>query len=376
MTGMNYFEMCDNDFTGTIPASYSAWTKLTAFWVEGNSFSGALPALPWHQMPFGYPVTGCYLQPGNAFSCPLPLGAVEYCRAYNPRGFRNISAADCFPPNNCTGSSVKLAPAQCDAWITMFDELGGASWKHCSNTRHDPCSCNSADDENQIFAIVECDGTGNMTKLELFNNSLGPTVPSVVAALSNLKYLNFGGNDLSGTIPESVFSLTNIESLRFQLNSMSGSIPPSIVKLTALQELLLDYNRFSGNIPSSIAELGALHTLLLEQNLLGGPVPAINFSRIVECDITGNHFTCPLPPGAAGCNTEAKTTVGCIPNRCTGTSVNLEPRQCDSWILLFDAMGGSSWDFCNSTRTDPCSCMNYDAQTPVCNRENTSVLRV
>jgi hypothetical protein len=42
---------------------------------------------------------------------------------------------------NCTGSSSALAPAECDAWIDLFESLGGDSWKLCSSAKLDPCSC-------------------------------------------------------------------------------------------------------------------------------------------------------------------------------------------------------------------------------------------
>jgi hypothetical protein len=43
--------------------------------------------------------------------------------------------------------------------------------------------------------------------------------------------------------------------------------------------------------------------LALNYNLaLGGKLPALNFAQYTKCcDLVGDNFSCPLPPGAASC---------------------------------------------------------------------------
>jgi len=36
---------------------------------------------------------------------------------------------------NCTGSSTKLAPAECDAWGDFYDDAGGKEWTKCSDAK-------------------------------------------------------------------------------------------------------------------------------------------------------------------------------------------------------------------------------------------------
>ena len=45
----------------------------------------------------------------------------------------------------CTGSSAKLAQAECDAWGDFYDEATGKEWTKCSDARTDPCSCKGKD---------------------------------------------------------------------------------------------------------------------------------------------------------------------------------------------------------------------------------------
>ena len=45
--------------------------------------------------------------------------------------------------SQCTGSSQSagLAPAECDAWVDLYDATGGKNWQECSGNRLDPCAC-------------------------------------------------------------------------------------------------------------------------------------------------------------------------------------------------------------------------------------------
>jgi hypothetical protein len=44
-------------------------------------------------------------------------------------------------PTVCNGNSMSLVPAECAAWIALFDETGGKHWTNCSSLRTDPFSC-------------------------------------------------------------------------------------------------------------------------------------------------------------------------------------------------------------------------------------------
>ena len=92
-----------NHLHGTIPSSIvGRWKQLALFNVEGNAFSGPLPAYDWQRMNSTDPGLGCNLLDAydggsNAFSCPWPPGVVGNCMKYGERGGALITAADCKP---------------------------------------------------------------------------------------------------------------------------------------------------------------------------------------------------------------------------------------------------------------------------------------
>jgi hypothetical protein len=75
-------------------------------------------------------------------------------------------------------------------------------------------------------------------------------------------------------------------------------------------------------------------------------------------------------------------------NKCSGSSKNLAPAQCDAWIAFYDATAGPCWKrtgvypstigdpVCNGTRTDPCACRGFFGSDPVCNTMGTAVTKM
>ena len=147
---INAFEVDGNCLTGPLPPSLSAWTKVTYFSVQGNLLNGTVPALPFEKMaPYNENSRACILSysgdkaRSNAFTCPLPAGALEHCIAVDAK---DISAGS-VPTDacNCTGNSMQLPAAQCNAWVAFYDATSGTTWGACSSLRTDPCSCNAGD---------------------------------------------------------------------------------------------------------------------------------------------------------------------------------------------------------------------------------------
>ena len=60
----------------------------------------------------------------------------------------------------CTGSSSKLAAAECAAWVSLYNGTGGAtSWTHCGANRLDPCGC-SYTTADKVTRGVTCSADG------------------------------------------------------------------------------------------------------------------------------------------------------------------------------------------------------------------------
>jgi hypothetical protein len=90
----------------------------------------------------------------------------------------------------CTGASTNLVPADCQAWIDLYDAMGGASWsQQCSGNRLDPCQCNPG-----LGYGVLCSG-GHITNIGLGNHNNGVgTIPETLAAMTKLVGLGLGNN--------------------------------------------------------------------------------------------------------------------------------------------------------------------------------------
>ena len=94
-----------------------------------------------------------------------------------------------FPVETCDGKSAGLAPAQCNAWIDLFDAANGDDWFDCERTRTDPCSCNVGTESNSV-----CDEAFTViANLVLpFNNMVG-SLPASLSALVNVTMLELRG---------------------------------------------------------------------------------------------------------------------------------------------------------------------------------------
>ena len=121
--------------------------------LEGNRLGGVVPALPFAQYT-GY----CGLQLNssatNHFVCPLPEGA-EACH--------KCSDATCVAPSCvttvCVGASAGLAPADCAAWVDIYDATKGSQWAGCSGNRLDPCGCTAKDPDGAPRVACTSDKT-------------------------------------------------------------------------------------------------------------------------------------------------------------------------------------------------------------------------
>ena len=83
-------------------------------------------------------------------------------------------------------------------------------------------------------------------------------------------------------------------------NQLTGTISSALTRLTGLNSLGLTYSQLMGTIPPVFTQLTDLSGLDLTDNQLTGTVPDL-FAHISAdfCDISGNHFKCPLPAVAA-----------------------------------------------------------------------------
>ena len=121
-----------------------------------------------------------------------------------------------------------------------------------------------------------------------------------MAGLTKLTYLSLAGNiHLNGTIGP-VAGLTKLTFLGLGACGFGGPID-AVKGLSELTYLALDNNpKLTGTI-EAVAGLTKLTSLYLESCDFSGVVPSgpIDWSKLTGgCQLQGNHFSCPLPPGA------------------------------------------------------------------------------
>jgi hypothetical protein len=282
------FQIAQNAVGGTIPKAVGSWGKLGSFNVALNNLHGVLPNLPFSNM------TTCRLlnpvnliAPGNnSFSCPFPLGVAGKCQKFDASNWVPITAADC--STACYGASKDLPTAQCTAWQSIYDALGGAEWPKCSNNREDPCGCEVVGSSDG----VECNKDG-ITKILLHVGLVG-TIPPAIGALTNLNQLALNDRadqGLTGSIPDALGGLPLvglwvngkfdgtefppwIQKLSSTLSSLwllrasghpasncKAQLPESFRQMTELLSVTFREPCLTGSIPDSIGQLTKLHYL-------------------------------------------------------------------------------------------------------------------
>ncbi|XP_047074170.1 probable LRR receptor-like serine/threonine-protein kinase At1g14390 [Lolium rigidum] len=125
----------------------------------------------------------------------------------------------------------------------------------------------------------------SLAELDLGSNRLDGAFPEVPASLSTLVLTN---NNFTGNIPTSIASLAHLRFLDASRNRLAGWIPPAVFALPALRHLDLSHNQLAGQLPPTTACAGALDFVDLSANLLVGPRPACLRSRAVL--VAGNCF--------------------------------------------------------------------------------------
>lgn len=89
----------------------------------------------------------------------------------------------------------------------------------------------------------------------------------------NLEMLHLTGLKLKGSLPSSLFGLTNLEHLYANDNSFSGPLPPDIQKLTRLREIYLGNSDLTGQLPDVLGSLSLLEVVTLTNNAFSGSLP-------------------------------------------------------------------------------------------------------
>ncbi|KAG6767228.1 hypothetical protein POTOM_028421 [Populus tomentosa] len=319
----------NNRFTGSVPATLSNCSQLTALHLSFNYLTGTIPS---------------------------SLGSLYELRDLN-LWFNQLHGE--IPPELMNIKALETL-------ILDFNELTGvipSGISNCTNLNWISLSNNRLSGE--IPASIG--KLGSLAILKLSNNSFYGRIPPELGDCRSLIWLDLNSNFLNGTIPPELFKqsgsiavnfirgkryvylknekseqchgegnllefagirweqLTRISSshpcnfsrvygeytqptfndngsmifLDLSYNMLSGSIPAAIGSMSYLYVLILGHNNFSGNIPQEIGKLTGLDILDLSNNRLEGIIPPsmTGLSLLSEIDMSNNHLTGMIPEG-------------------------------------------------------------------------------
>ncbi|XP_042504826.1 MDIS1-interacting receptor like kinase 2-like [Macadamia integrifolia] len=133
--------------------------------------------------------------------------------------------------------------------------------------------------------------------LYLDQNNFNGWIPNGIGRLKDLTVLTMYANNLSGCIPESLGNLSNLQQLSLNQNNLIGLIPASLGKLRNLTILLLFGNQLSGRIPLEIGNLTSLTLLKISTNLLTGSIPSTlgNLQKLIHLTLLRNQLSGSIP---------------------------------------------------------------------------------
>jgi len=138
---------------------------------------------------------------------------------------------------------------------------------------------------------------GNLTSLSslyLYNN-LFEELCDGFFHLKSLQFFSIYGNQLRGTISSKFGELTHLKILSLQLNVLTGTIPSHLSRLKNLKELYLFHNSINGTFPEEVLEIKSLERLSYANNfqLSGtlpskiGSLPYLTEYSVSNCNLTG-----------------------------------------------------------------------------------------
>ncbi|MGE5342516.1 MAG: hypothetical protein ACM3SY_13650 [Candidatus Omnitrophota bacterium] len=208
----------------------------------------------------------------------------------------------CFP----TLIGATLPPSEREALIALYNSTDGDHWNDNSGWKTPPLHTDGfampGTEENWLGVTVSIHYGPNaienhVTDLQLEDNRLIGTIPSVLGNLPDLTGLNLSWNQLSGSIPPELGDLRKLDEFNVSVNQLTGSIPNTLGNLSQLRWLNVFCNRLSGTIPPQLGNLSHVVLLDLSANQLNGSIPN-EFSLLTDVQyltVYNNKLTGVIP---------------------------------------------------------------------------------
>jgi len=311
---MAVLDLGDNDMKGTIPDSIGELKVLTNLTItRSKELTGSIPDSIGQCEKL---VALELYDNGLTGSIPDSIGKLKALRSANlflngftgtiPESIGNLKALEILYLNFFEDDEDKLANQFTGTIPDTISQCTALKELFLSNNQFSGTI-------SEFMANLEA-----LTELFLDNNKFSGTIPDLTK-LDRLDTISLAKNHLSGTIPSSMGNMDALTDLYLNDNELTGPIPDSFGNFKAMivpndysqGYLKLSNNKLTGTIPNSIGKLKNLGGLFINNNsftswtgdsvcsLLGhaGRQGDRNYSNgdLLECDMSGNTFACPLP---------------------------------------------------------------------------------
>ncbi|KAJ3197064.1 hypothetical protein HK101_006249 [Irineochytrium annulatum] len=208
--------------------------------------------------------------------------AEEYCGITCPQT-ATATAADNY---KAPASVRQVGQTDCGLLMQAFPSL-----------HYDSGCCNLSPKE------LICDSNGSITYLSLHGRALSGPIPTQIASLTSITYLDLSSNSLTGDMSP-LLALKNITNINLAYNGLTGTLPQGLGNLTNLKSLNVSSNELQGALPTSFGNLMRLATLDVSWNNLTGPLTAdlsgmINLQKL---NMRGNAITGVIPAWLEFCS--------------------------------------------------------------------------
>ena len=171
----------------------------------------------------------------------------------------------------------------------LYDATGGAGWTNSA-------SWTTAAPLGDWYGVTT-DASGRVTELRLGENGLTGSIPTALASLGALQWLDLGLNELTGPIPRDLEDLVNLFFLNLSGNGLSGSVPAWFGNMSSLLALYLLGNELTGGIPDELGNLNLYGLGLSWNDLSVGPIPAWlrSYTNLRWLYLSGSDVTGEIP---------------------------------------------------------------------------------
>ncbi|KAI9099577.1 hypothetical protein K1719_024582 [Acacia pycnantha] len=254
LSWLNSLQLRNNTLSGIFPVCFKNNIKLVLLDLRENEFSGIIP--PWVgdillNLKF-------FLLKSNKFDGEIPN---QICSLHS------LHALD-LAQNNLTGQIPKCINHLSVMLVkntTLESYIRGEGNKSSRSITNVLLELKGRADVYTFLGLV--------TSIDLSDNKLSGEIPSEIASLKGLVFLNLSNNLLSGKIPQNIGNMESLEIMDLSKNQLCGEIPLSMSGLNFLSELNLSYNNLRGKIPTGTQLQSLDASSFVGNHLFGPPLP-------------------------------------------------------------------------------------------------------